>query len=259
MNLLAICCFLCHHSLLMLIVFHAFFFMQNSVSVYVHFDFSFFFCVVTWLFSNQLIIIVLCSFDSRQFPEINVKKKKNNNRCSQHMAGDALRVAASQQQRTLRTTQRSERLKPSAAQMIHLISLAHPFSITSMSSFIVLKVVSFPFKWSPERSCSSLPFTYRSLCKCVLAAHPCNKRRRVENVYWKGAKSSRRVKETSFAPPPQSLHWWKVFVRVCSQMRFCTRSIWPGYEPLNGCSTCSHSPFLHRPYFVQMGLHRAGH
>lgn len=93
--------------------------------------------------------------------------------------------------------------------MIHPIALAHPFSITSTSSFIVLKVVSFPFKWSPERSYSSLPFTYRSLCKCVLAAHPCNKRPRVESVYWKGAQSSRGVKETSVGFPSLS-HLWKV-------------------------------------------------
>lgn len=77
MNLLAICCFLCHHSLLMLIVSHASYFSCKNQSVCMFtLIFSFFFCVGTWLFFNQLIIIVLCSFDSRQFPEINEKKKK---------------------------------------------------------------------------------------------------------------------------------------------------------------------------------------
>lgn len=108
-------------------------------------------------------------------------KTKKNNCCSQNVAGDALRVAASQSQRHAEND--SDRQKPSTARMLRPIALAHPFSITSMSSFIVPKVVSFPFKWSPERRCSPPPFTYRSLCKCVPAAHRCNERRRVENIY----------------------------------------------------------------------------
>lgn len=157
-----------------------FFFSCKNQSVYVHFDFTFLFLCWYLAFFKQLIIIVLCSFDSRQFPEINGKKKQTNC-CSQNVAGDALRVAASQSQRHAEND--SDRQKPSTARMIRPIALAHPFSITSTSSFIVLKVVSFPFKWSPERSCSSLPFTYRSLCKCVLAAHRCDERPRVENIY----------------------------------------------------------------------------
>lgn len=51
--------------------------MQKSVSVYVHFDFTFFFLCWYLAFFKQLIIIVLCSFDSRQFPEINGKKQTN--------------------------------------------------------------------------------------------------------------------------------------------------------------------------------------
>lgn len=76
MNLLAICRFLCHHSLLMLIVSHAFFFFHAKISQCVR-SLWFFFLLCWYLaFFNLLIIIVLCSFDSRQFPEINEKKKK---------------------------------------------------------------------------------------------------------------------------------------------------------------------------------------
>lgn len=146
------------------------------------FYFLFFLC---WYlaFFNQLIIIVLCSFDSRQFPEINEKKQKQKKttvvpKTWRVMHCGLLPVSRSG---TLRTT--LDRQKPSTARMIRPIALAHPFSITSMSSFIVPKVVSFPFKWSPERRCSPPPFTYRSLCKCVPAAHRCNERRRVENIY----------------------------------------------------------------------------
>lgn len=86
---------------------------------------------------------------------------------------------------TLRTTL-TDRSHPRRGWFARSRSLIH-FQSRPMSSFIVLKVVSFPFKWSPERSCSPLPFAYRSLCKCVLAAHRCNERRRVENIYWKGS------------------------------------------------------------------------
>lgn len=100
----------------------------------------------TWLFFNQLIIIVLCSFDSRQFPEIN---EKNKNKKKTTVVPKTWRVMHCgllpvSRSGTLRTT--LDRQKPSTARMIRPIALAHPFSITSMSSFIVLKVVSFPFK-----------------------------------------------------------------------------------------------------------------
>lgn len=63
-----ICCFLCHliAEVIVLIHFHA------KIGVYIHFDFFFFFCLVLAFF-DKLIIIVLCSFDSKQLPEI--KKK----------------------------------------------------------------------------------------------------------------------------------------------------------------------------------------
>lgn len=160
---------------------------------------------------------------------------------------------------TLRTTL-TDRSHPRRGWFARSRSLIH-FQSRPMSSFIVLKVVSFPFKWSPERSCSPLPFAYRSLCKCVLAAHRCNERRRVENIYWKGSGvfTESGGNRRWLPPPPPPFVRSRAFVRARSQMRFCASSIWPGYEPLNGCSTCSHSSLLHRPYFVQMGLHRAGH
>lgn len=171
--------FLCHHSLLMLIVSHAFlfFFMQKSVSVYVRFDFTFFllfFCVGTWLFSTSWLLLSYAPLTPRQFPEINEKKQKKQKTTVVPKTWRVMHcgVAASQSQRPAEND--SDRQKPSTARMIRPIALAHPFSITSMSSFIVLKVVSFPFKWSPERRaahCCHLPIDrYANVCPLLTDA-----------------------------------------------------------------------------------------
>lgn len=220
----------------------------------------FYFLFLCWYlaFFNQLIIIVLCSFDSRQFPEINGKKKTHTTvvpKTWRVMHCGPLPVS-----RSGAAENDSDRRKPSTARMIRPIALAHPFSITPMSSFIVLKVVSFPFKWRPERRCSLLPFTYRSLCKCIARCSPMQQETEGGKRSLKGVRSLRgEWRKPALAPPHSPFVWSRAFVRARVQMRFCTSSIWPGYEPLNGCSTCSRGPLLHRPYFVQMGLHRAGH
>lgn len=109
MNLLAICCFLCHHSLLMLIVSHASYFSCKNQSV----------CMFTLIFLSSFVLVLgffqpvdyycLMLLWLQTVPRNKRKKKKNCS--SENMAGDALRVAASQQQHTLRTilTDRSHR------------------------------------------------------------------------------------------------------------------------------------------------------
>lgn len=143
--------------------------------------------------------------------------------------------------------------------IIHPITLSHPLSITSMSSFIVLKVVSLPFKWGPEPSRSSLSFTYRSLCKCL----HCSSMQQGEEAGRKHLLKKKKKRVWSRRLPWRNgsgfPFWVGPLLWSCAAKWDSAQAYGPGYEPLNGGGTCFRSPFLHRPYFVQMGLHRAGH
>lgn len=107
----------------------------------------FFFLLLCWylalfFFSNQLIIIVLCSLDSKQFPEI--KKEKKNQLLLPKHGGWCTAVFC--QPIAAHAENDPDRPKPSTARAIGRVALAHPFVMKLMSSFIVLKVVAFPFK-----------------------------------------------------------------------------------------------------------------
>lgn len=147
MNLLAICPFLCYHSLLMLIVSHAFVFFpckNQSVCIFTLIFLSSLVLVLGFFFFNQLIIIVFMLLWLQTVPRIKWKKKKTQLLFPKL---DALRGVRCQSAAAAEND--SDRRKPSTARMIRPIALAHPLSITSTSPFMALKVVSFPFKWSP--------------------------------------------------------------------------------------------------------------
>lgn len=56
--------------------------------------------------------------------------------------------------------------------------------------FLYQKVVSFPFKWSPEQSSSTLSFTYRWLCKFIhCSSMQQEKKGRVERTVIRGVQS----------------------------------------------------------------------
>lgn len=151
--------------------------------------------------------------------------------------------------------------KPSTVKTVHPTRISHPFTITSMISFYIKKWYHFHSNEARSRAGSTLSFTYRWLCKFIHCS-PMQREEERENKkrdwWWKrlleGSRVVAAVERNSFGFSLES----EPFVRAHSQMRFST-TIWPGYELLNGSSTCFPSPFLHRPYFVQMGLHRAGH
>lgn len=125
---------------------------------------SLWFFVLVLGFFNQLIIIVLCSFDSKQFPEI---KKKC---CSQTFwmldcgwlslnACCGVKGRRRRGEETEIETIYAEDCSPNR----NLSSIFYHFN----DFLLCQKVVSFPFKWSPEQSGSTLSFTYRSLCKFI--------------------------------------------------------------------------------------------
>lgn len=135
---------------------------------------------------NQLIIIVLCSFDSKQFPEI----KKC---CSQTFWMVDLRVAVTQTS-MLWCKGRRRHSKEMKIETIYAedYSPNHNFSsiFYHFNDFLLYqKVVSFPFKWSPEQSSSTLSFTYRWLCKFIhCSSMQQEKKRRVEKMVIRGSR-----------------------------------------------------------------------
>lgn len=148
---------------------------------------------------------------------------------------------------------RSEEMEIETIQIIHRTTVYHPFSITSVISFYVKKWCHFHSNEVQSRAaqCCHLPIDHYANSHTV---HRCNKRSRDGwRKHLLESPESSQQQRTGFGFLSS-----QAFVRVYSQMSFCT-TIWPGYELLNGSSTCFPSPFLHRPYFVQMGLHRAGH
>lgn len=120
-------------SYLFTFIFHA-----ESVGVYVHFDF------LCWYlaFFDQLIIIVLCSFDSKQIPR---NKKKC---CSQSFFLNIFIFGC-------RTLVRVWGVENAAREGGEDCSPNQSFSSVRrhFNDFLTYqKVASFPFKWSPEQS-----------------------------------------------------------------------------------------------------------
>lgn len=125
--------------------------------------FIWFFVLVLGFF-DQLIIIVLCSFDSKQFPEI--KKMLFPN-----FLDVRLQVAVTQSS-MFWCKGRWRRSKEMEIDAIYAADYSSNQNFSSVcyhfNDFLLYqKVVSFPFKWSPEQSSSTLSFTYRWLCKCI--------------------------------------------------------------------------------------------
>lgn len=106
-------------------VYFGVFFMKKNQSVCMFTLIFFFFVLLCWYlaFFNHLIIIVLCSFDSRQFPEINENKQTKQKRsCSQNMAVDAPRLAASQRPRAPRNDSDRQKQSTAAVRSFHFQS-----------------------------------------------------------------------------------------------------------------------------------------
>lgn len=206
----------------------------------VHFSLIFF-CVG---FYNWLILIVLCSFDSEQFPEIKLLFP-NSVGCS-HAAGTHLvesrrRQISSRQKKTIHPN--------------------HSFSsiLDHFTDFPFMPKKCYHF-YSNEGHGTAAQHYHLPIDDYAnsYTAHRGNKRNREERGKAVITESKKSLRGIALA-----FLLTRVFLSVHIQMRFWT-SIWSGYELLRGAGTCFYTSFffflfLHSPYFVQMGLHGAGH
>lgn len=224
----------------------SFILMQNSVSMYVHFDFF----VLVLGFFNQLIIIVWCSFDSKQFPEIKTNKTilfPNVFRCSPVSRLPlnprlGVKVGEDAARRSIYAGDYS----PKPQCLIHFQSLQwFPFILKSGIISIQMK--------SRAEQLNAVIYLYIIMqihTRFIDAIREIGTGRRKQLL--EGPESSQQ-RRNGFGFPLES--------GLCesAQPNEILRNHMAGYELLNGSSTCFRSPFSHRPYFVQMGLHRAGH
>lgn len=189
----------------MLIVSHAVFFHAKISQCVCSLWFYFLFLCWYLAFFNQLIIIVLCSFDSRQFPEINEKKKtktqllfpKRGGWCT---AGRCQSVAAAPPRTTLTGGKAiyGEDDSPDRA-CSSIFNHADEFFYSPKSGVISIQMTS----GAPLLIAAVLPMDRDA--NVLLAAHRCNKRRMGGKRSWeRGPESSPESggNRRWVAPPP---------------------------------------------------------